>query len=245
LNQNQNFIEYAGETQSNPGPQAIYIVNNTFVNDAGGGAILRTSAATDTVLFMNNLFVGPMVLCPGAVSPQKVGQRSNLSFATAAASGLADASHYNYCLIASSPAIDAATQPGSVSGFDLAPAFEYAYPAPVAARPSVGALDIGAYEYNPNTQAEKTPDNLTSASLTCSPNPFHGSMSIRYSLRHPSPVNLAVFDPLGRKVWRYHCAWATAAEHGVSWMPGEKIPGIYLVSLQAGKLRLVRKATLM
>ena len=60
--------------------------------------------------------------------------------------GFANPAGYDYHLVAGSPAINAGTDPGTVNGVSLVPAYEYASLSGIP-RPRHGAIDIGAFEY--------------------------------------------------------------------------------------------------
>jgi hypothetical protein len=54
---------------------------------------------------------------------------------------------YDYRLSSTSPARNVGTAPGSASGFNLAPAYQYVHRAQRQVRPLNGTIDIGAYEF--------------------------------------------------------------------------------------------------
>jgi hypothetical protein len=145
--------------------QALYVVNNTFVNDLGRGDFIRVrSPATAHVI--NNIFVGGGNILVGTgalinnllaaglggtphierpLFSDGVIAESGTHFAVDA--GLLDVDGYDYRLKPDSPAIGAGIDPGAAAGIPLAPSVEYMHP--VHARPIAvqGPLDIGAYQH--------------------------------------------------------------------------------------------------
>lgn len=72
-----------------------------------------------------------------------------------------------------------------------------------------------------------------------SPNPFHGSTEIRFSMASPGPVSLRIYDAAGRLVRTLAEGTATAGAHGVAWdgrnEAGLKVAaGVYPYRLDAG-----------
>ncbi|MFT2604204.1 hypothetical protein ACMWQW_30525, partial [Escherichia coli] len=66
----------------------------------------------------------------------------------------------------SSSAINAGSNPGTGSGFSLTPTNQYVAVASTQTRPTVGALDIGAFEYSSGNQP---PTVATAAAASASP----------------------------------------------------------------------------
>jgi hypothetical protein len=130
-----------GVTKNNPGKD-LYIINNTFVNrlpDTSVATFVSIGKADTTpVIVQNNIFYGG-----GTIITQKDAQlKSNLPDNPR----FSDVNNFNYWLDAGSPAIHAATNPGtSPEGYSLAPAFQYVQPACGEARQN--ASDIGALAY--------------------------------------------------------------------------------------------------
>jgi hypothetical protein len=136
---NSTIVAYGAESAINP-MHELYVVNNTIVNDRGSGTFLSVRAGT-TARIINNIFSGngTVLSGPGTLVSNLV---SN-------APGLVNISAFDYRLTAASPARDAGSNPGSVNGFDLTPIYEYVHVAGQKARPRIGGIDIGAYEYSP------------------------------------------------------------------------------------------------
>jgi hypothetical protein len=138
LTENPNLLAWheEGGAAENPGT-AIYVVNNTFVNDGPSGNFVMIGAgAPSPAVIRNNIFAGP-----GAITNQAAALLSaNRSDANPA---FADRTSYDYRLTAASPAVNAGVDPGA----GLVPQYQYLHPACAQARLAVGAVDAGAYEY--------------------------------------------------------------------------------------------------
>jgi hypothetical protein len=165
---NHNFVTFNTETGPAAYAQQLYVVNNTFVNDYGGGTYVfgNASAPPSTLLLENNIFAGGGSLASVAytsVTNLISNSPGFMSWTDGTAGG-------NYQLAPGSPAINAGTNPGSVNGFSLVPTEEYLAPLSSQARPSDGKLDVGAYEY---VAAASPPTVATPASAT--PNPVTGT----------------------------------------------------------------------
>ncbi|MEO8902400.1 MAG: right-handed parallel beta-helix repeat-containing protein, partial [Polyangiaceae bacterium] len=140
---NPSILAYGeeGTAAGNPG-HALYVVNNTFVNDRlSGGTFVNVGAAIDTpALLQNNAFAGP-----GTVATQAS------AVLTANFSGadplFVDPSHFDYHLQPNSPCVDQGQAPSPVAGMALTPVSEYVHPASMRSRVGVGVIDMGAYEF--------------------------------------------------------------------------------------------------
>ena len=136
------IIDYSSEGKKNA-TQALYVANNTIVNDYGGAPTFvwfDSSAPSPTGRVVNNVFVGSGTPTNGISA---VVFTNNLTLNGAQ---LVSRASYDYHLIPLSSAIDKGIAPGVFSGFDLTPLYEYVHPATNQPRPVVGPLDIGAYE---------------------------------------------------------------------------------------------------
>jgi hypothetical protein len=151
--QNPNVVAYAEEGATNA-VQKLYVVNNTLVNDrtAGGTFVWVSGTPADARVF-NNIFAGTGTTVSGAVTQND----HNL---TTTAAIFVDPAAGDYHLQAGAAAIDAGADPGTANGFDLTPRFEPTAPLQSTARPVVGPLDLGAFEYAA-TQPPAAPTGLT------------------------------------------------------------------------------------
>lgn len=139
-NSNPTMLSYGEEGASNPA-QDLYVVNNTFLNDAGSGTFVQVgSGVTRGVLLQNNIFGGVGTVTNQSAAVQKTNYRATApAFANRAAWDLRPAANV---LV-----VNAASAPGtSAEGFSLYPRAEYKHVASGITRPVAGALDIGAYE---------------------------------------------------------------------------------------------------
>ncbi|MEP7188932.1 MAG: right-handed parallel beta-helix repeat-containing protein [Roseiflexaceae bacterium] len=153
--QNPGIISYGAEGGNNP-DQHLYVVNNTIVNDRSNGGTFIKVVGSVPALVENNIFVGAGTPYDG---PGTSNLTNNLVTSDA---GLADRASFDYRLVAGSAAIDAGTDPGSINGVSLAPAYEYVHPRDKQDRMIVGILDIGAYEYAPSaTEPPAAPSALS------------------------------------------------------------------------------------
>jgi len=122
--------------------KTLYVVNNTFVNDAGSGTFVEiTGGPTVTATLQNNLFVGNGTRVTGGTVTQVSNLSTNLP-------NFVNRGAFEYRPTATTPGQNAGTAPGIGTGFDLTPVYHYIHPTNREARPVNGTIDIGAYEYN-------------------------------------------------------------------------------------------------
>jgi hypothetical protein len=76
------------------------------------------------------------------------------------------------------------------------------------------------------------------------PNPFNPVTTITYSIAHPGPVELTVFNLLGQVVAELVNEIQPAGEYSVQWQPKGIASGIYLYRLKAGDFVETRKLVL-
>ena len=139
--ENAAFVSYGAEGITHSVNQ-LFVVNNSFVNDqAWGGQFIKLKAQPAVARLVNNIFVGRGKILQDGTAEQSHNLVSRNP-------GFKDRTHFDYRLIARSPAIDAAIDPGTADGFDLRPMEEYVAKTGKRTRRIVGAVDIGAYEYN-------------------------------------------------------------------------------------------------
>ena len=171
-NSNPAMLAYGEEGASNPGKD-LYVVNNTFVNDAGSGTFVFIGSGVSTAaLLQNNIFAGV-----GTTTTQgNAILRTNYS---AAAPAFVNRAAYDLHPAAGSPMINAASAPGNAStGFALAPIAQYLHVA--SGEPRANANDIGAYASNGATATPPAASGWTQCANeggTCS---FSGTRQVRY-----------------------------------------------------------------
>jgi MYXO-CTERM domain-containing protein len=128
-----------GANAANPG-HALFVINNTFVNDKGSGTFVNVGGSVSTpAVLKNNIFFGG-----GTITNQGSADQANNESGTTTC--LVDAPNFDYHLVAGSPCVDAGADPGTGAGMALLPQFQYVHPADRESRTSVGTIDIGAYE---------------------------------------------------------------------------------------------------
>jgi hypothetical protein len=148
---NSNLLAYAQEIGAGANPkQELYVINNTFVNDYGAGTFVRTTG-TPLVKIYNNIFAGP-----GTVTNAVAEQKNNIVYSTNPP--FVNRAGYDYRLVSGASAIDAGVNPGTASGFDLTPVYQYVHSKNREARVVQGtAIDVGAYEYPQGTVTPPMP----------------------------------------------------------------------------------------
>lgn len=157
LNDNSTFIAYLeeGTNPGNPNEQ-LFVINNTFANDASSGTFISPAVGAAPVVIKNNIFSGPGTITNQASAVQANNFSGNAGFVNSAG--------YDYHLTSGSAAINAGADPGSNGTFSLSPIFQYVHPACAEGRTLVGTIDIGAYEFNGGTGI--APANGTCSTVT-------------------------------------------------------------------------------
>jgi hypothetical protein len=161
LTDNPAMLAYLeeGSHASNPSAE-LFVVNNTFVNHLGSGTFILTgAAATIPVLVQNNVFYAGGTPCSQATAKLV----TNLE---GGAGCFIDDADFDYRLQAGSACVDAGSDPGTGSGFALAPSEQYLHPASAAARQVLGQLDVGAFEYSGAASGGANASSLGGASAT-------------------------------------------------------------------------------
>jgi hypothetical protein len=140
-NQNPNLVAYGEEGMSSGYGSDLYVVNNTFLNDASSGTfILIGSTVSTPALIQNNIFAGPGTITNQVSAVRKTNyQAANPAFV--------DRANYNLTPASGAPFINAGTAAGTApTGVSLTATRQYVHVANSAARPINGTIDIGAYE---------------------------------------------------------------------------------------------------
>ncbi|MGV3656005.1 MAG: hypothetical protein ACO1N5_17525, partial [Noviherbaspirillum sp.] len=139
-NQNPNLLAYGEEGATNPG-QDLYVVNNTFINEAGNGTFVMLGGGVGTAaLIQNNVFAGAGTITNQASAIQKTNYQ-------AAAPAFVDRLAYDLRPVADAPFLNTGSMPGSSSaGVPLAPTMQYVHPASAKARPAHTVATPGAFE---------------------------------------------------------------------------------------------------
>ena len=140
-NNNPGMLTFGVEGATNS-KQELYLVNNTFVNDdaSRGTFVFVGSGVTTPVLMQNNVFAGAGTITNQATATNRTNYRATTV-------PFVDRANYDLRPASGSPLINAGSAPGAASsGVSLAPVSQYKHVAGSEARPSVGQIDIGAYE---------------------------------------------------------------------------------------------------
>ena len=221
--QNSNIMEYGLEGLTNP-DSSIFIVNNTFVNDKANGSFIQVQNGITLLKVYNNIFAGPGSTYVGTPA---VWDTSHNWLGTIAGAGLTDAANYDYTLLATSPAINAGTNPGMADTFSLTPVYEYIHPDSSIVRPVVGVLDMGTYEYGTGPLFEK---NVTTTSeMLVYPNPARDVLNL--SLPESIKDNVLIISNLkGELVKRVNISAGTRV---VSIVTSGMSEGIYFIKAVA------------
>ena len=134
--QNFNAIGYGHEgcPQRTAAQMRLYVVNNTFVNEAGRGTLVDNSAGGDAIV-SNNLLVGSGRFLVGDGE-----QTSNVKI------DLTGRDEDRWYPPADSAAVDSAVKVAPVGSVSLIPIMEFNAPLGVRNRPQDGALDVGSRE---------------------------------------------------------------------------------------------------
>ena len=144
--ENSSLISYSAESQNSKSGE-LYLINNTLVNDRHSGLFLNVATPYARVHIQNNIFLGK-----GNISNRQLRDISNLRLKNDSSFFLnrgvfIDRDGYDYHLAPGSLAIDAGSDP-AVAGLKYKhPRSEYRHVAQLADRPTIGPLDIGAFEY--------------------------------------------------------------------------------------------------
>jgi hypothetical protein len=143
--ENPTIVSYGAEGLQHP-VNELYFVNNTVVNDRpAGGRFLFIRVGADVARIVNNVFSGrgDVLSGPGEL-------RNN---AAVAKSIFVDPTVFDYRLKDGEVAFGRGIDPGRAHGFELRPAAEYAHKAGKRPRSNMGKLDLGAFEYRPQTRS--------------------------------------------------------------------------------------------
>lgn len=142
--ENSTILAYRmeGGDSRNPGT-ALYVVNNTFVNNRpDGGTFLQIKSDVPTpALILNNIFYGRGTL----VTQSKAVLQNNL---VERDPRFTNPQEYDYHLQPSSPARRGGSSVPPVNGFPLLPDRQYKHPACGQLRTETEKPDLGAYEVN-------------------------------------------------------------------------------------------------
>lgn len=108
------------------------------------------------------------------------------------------------------------------------------YFAGVSGSDADGNTGIDTYEFEyPNTGIESQ-SGLPVSGVSCSPNPFRGSITFSYALSETGNVNVSIYDMTGRLIETLMNGEQQSGLHSVDWKASNMNPGIYLCRISSG-----------
>ncbi|MBK7248062.1 MAG: T9SS type A sorting domain-containing protein [Flavobacteriales bacterium] len=193
MGQNSNLVGFGAESLSNPGPHAIYAINNTMVNEKNVGSFFSMPATVSFKGYANIMAGGGTIMATGF--PNATDTAGNLRAPDIADLNFQSAGTYDYRLFAPSPAQNMGIPAGySTSGYPLVAWEEYVHPANSEGRCQQATLDAGAHQLCTTAVEERA----ASAAITLWPNP--GRETVHITGANGSRVEL--LDALGRATGR-------------------------------------------
>ncbi len=170
---NSNIIGYGMEGTTNTSDTAMYVINNTIVNNKTTGSFIQVPNGTAYCSIKNNIFAGPGTVLSGSVTTLDSG--GNFA-ATIAAVSFVNAAAYDFHLFMNSPARNIAVPCGMAGTFSLEPIDEYVDSAQKTVRfMNDGAMDAGALEHIIETSVK---EQGVENSVVVYPNPTSGVLNI-------------------------------------------------------------------
>jgi len=149
---NNNLLGYGLEGVSNDGPNELYFINNTCVNERIASCVfVHLAEETELSVIANNIFAGGGTILNGEAS----------SFTNNTASSIedfdfVDIDNFDYHLLENSVAIEAGTLLSTANGISLIADKSYLHPTDFTERTLVGnQIDVGAYEYGVVSSVEE------------------------------------------------------------------------------------------
>ncbi|HRW90399.1 MAG TPA: T9SS type A sorting domain-containing protein [Flavobacteriales bacterium] len=232
--QNGNLLGFGVESLTNPGPQRLYVINNTFVNERATGNYLDMH---NTVLLKawNNICAGPGDFVAGGVLPFGADTASNLITTNIASVQFADPFTYDYHIPVGSPAQSGGMPAGLAhNGHPLVAWYEYVHPTDSILRCQHALLDVGAFEHCTFTgiAMEEAP------SILLYPDPATDVLNISF-LQRQVPERIQVVDMKGRVVREVPTTGKTIMTLDVSGLA----PAMYVVRSVASGLPFTGKFT--
>jgi hypothetical protein len=111
--------------------------------------------------------------------------------------------------------------------------------------PDGTVADIGAYYFNQLDADAHFILHPSSFILSCFPNPFNATTTIRFDLARAGAVSLNAFDILGRRVEALAWGDYPVGSHRVVWDASRVAAGVYFVRLESGEDMQVNKLLLL
>ncbi|HNK84389.1 MAG TPA: T9SS type A sorting domain-containing protein, partial [Flavobacteriales bacterium] len=192
--QNSNLVGFGMEGLINPGPQELYAVNNTLVNEKVNGSFFQSPPEVYIKAYNNVLAGGGEFM---SAWPDDMDTLANLRITDIIAADFADPDDYDYHITGSSPAFGIGQPAGlGSSGYPLVALYEYVHPANSVLRCQHALLDAGAFEACPTGMyAMDGPD------VELFPNPATEQLTIR-AASNANITGIELTDTRGRMVAR-------------------------------------------
>ncbi|MEY4905428.1 MAG: hypothetical protein RLZZ292_3243 [Bacteroidota bacterium] len=166
---NTNLLGYGLEGLSNSAPHNLWLANNTFINKKNKGSFVHIAAGTNTLFIKNTIFAGAKTGGLIIGNAMVLDTSNNIIHDNIAALQFANPMLFDYHLLENSPARNTGiTLSQNINGYTLNPTKMYKDSANVEKRKALGAMDIGAYEYQGMVATEEQPSDT---SLVLYPNP--------------------------------------------------------------------------
>lgn len=233
--------------------ESVEMHNNVFYRiDGNGVQIMRTVEAlwtggAEVIAGQNNWIQSGSTQAPSQWTGSIVGSDP----------GFTDFANNNVHPSVGSPLLNAGTSsPAGPPGFPFpSPLYPPAYVPPdhvllpvgtASPRPINGAIDIGAFEFDPALSVSLSPGQPTAFGLMQNyPNPFNPSTIIRYSLPVDGHVTLKVYDDLGRETATLVDEVQNAGFKSVKLDASRFASGVYYYRLAVGSFNETKKLLLL
>ena len=247
----------------------VQILNVTFygnrANEGGGIQVIESQSAdiTNTIFRENANSSGQNSLGSDIFNSEStIGVNYSLTQTWDTGTGnivgadpqFSDPAGGNYTLTNISPAINAGNPSTDLSLYPGGPSS----PVDLAGNPRVfdgetDIIDMGAFEFqgepdlSVSIDGSGIPGETLPKQITLSqnyPNPFNPSTNIQFELPQAGPVQLEVYDMVGRRVATLINEQVTAGSHTITFDAGSLSSGVYTYRLRAGGQIFTRQLTL-
>lgn len=190
--ENSNMVGFGLEGLTNPGPQELYAVNNTLVNEQANGTFFQAPADAYFKAYSNLIAGGGTFM---STWPTSIDTLGNLRATSIAYFHFADPTAYDYHIGFNSPAHNTGFPAGlATSGYPLVAWYEYVHPMNGTLRCQHATLDAGAFE----TCTTGIPTEAVDI-VGVYPNP--ADERVRITVReHEVITNVELIDGAGRTV---------------------------------------------
>lgn len=236
FSKNKTLVGYGLEVptaSANPSHLLVF-VNNTFINNLlnGGTFVQFNPSATDSLIFVNNLFVGPgTFIYPGA-PPAVFDTVTNQHIASGLTPLFKDFAQYDFHLTSGSPCIDAGTSSTIPALMAYMPTQEYRDPNGFRPRPVKGAMDIGAFEYDPSSAVgDGTRTPVSGVMLDVYPNPATTGTTLSFPAA--TSAHVEIVNAMGQRV-NVICSESQTGEWRQVHVDGSTLPaGTYFARMNS------------